>query len=144
MDSLGPEDLEAVVSLESRCFPDPWGKAAVAGAMACSRTTLLALRTAIDPATVSGYLSFRVIVAEAEILRIAVTRGNAGAAAGRRYWARASGGRLLPALERFFWRSGPKTTERWISIKHSDSPPWDDAKGIMERPGKAPEFSPGP
>jgi len=72
VDRLRPDDLDEVVSLEARCFPTPWSKAALAGAMVCPRTTLLSIRAADGLTAILGYMSFRVIAPEVEIFRIAV------------------------------------------------------------------------
>ncbi len=76
MDRLRPEDLDAVVSLEARCFTTPWSKAALAGAMVCPRTTLLSIRATDGLTAIVGYMIFRVIAPEAEIFRIAVDPGH--------------------------------------------------------------------
>lgn len=81
-------DLEALVEIEQRCFPDDaWTSAALARELAEPHALLLLLALAAGEPGAAGYVSLRRVGDDGELLRIAVLPGRRRRGLGRRLLA---------------------------------------------------------
>jgi [ribosomal protein S18]-alanine N-acetyltransferase len=67
-----PEDVDGLLELERRCFPQPWGRDAIAGEILARGGTGLVLRGADAAGGLTACLFFRLIDDEAHLFRVAV------------------------------------------------------------------------
>lgn len=95
-------DLDAVLAIEERAFPQPWSRAFFEKELAAPQAhCIVAVRDDGEPAALLGYaVSWRVLD-EVHLLNVAVHPGHRGAAIGRRLLehvladGRATGGRVV-------------------------------------------------
>jgi ribosomal-protein-alanine N-acetyltransferase len=67
--AASPSDLDAILAIEARCYPRPWPRAAFESELG-SATGGIAVGG--SDVTIAGYLVYRIVTDEAEILNLAV------------------------------------------------------------------------